>query len=40
MDLSIVIPMYNEAENAETTLGKIEEALGSFAGTYEIIPVE
>ena len=39
MDLSIVIPMFNEAENAEVTLRKVEEALASFPGTYEIIPV-
>jgi glycosyltransferase involved in cell wall biosynthesis len=39
MDLSIVIPMFNEAENAESTLIRIEEALGSFNGTYEIIAV-
>jgi glycosyltransferase involved in cell wall biosynthesis len=39
MDLSIVIPMYNEAENVEATLGKVEEALASFDGAYEIIAV-
>jgi glycosyltransferase involved in cell wall biosynthesis len=39
MDLSIVIPMFNEAENVETTLRRVEEALDSFKGTYEIIPV-
>jgi len=39
MDLSIVIPMFNEAENAEATLGRVEEALASFQGTYEIIAV-
>ena len=36
MDLSIVIPMFNEAENVETTLNRVEEALASFDGTYEI----
>ena len=40
MDLSIVIPMFNEAENAESTLSQITEALTSFAGTYEIIAVD
>ena len=40
MDLSIVIPMFNEAENAESTLHRVEEALASFAGTYEIIAVD
>jgi len=39
MDLSIVIPMFNEAENAESTLIRVEEALASFNGTYEIIAV-
>ena len=39
MDLSIVIPMFNEAENAETTLTRVEEALVSFQGEYEIIAV-
>ena len=39
MDLSIVIPMYNEAENAEHTLKRVEEALASFPGSFEIIPV-
>jgi glycosyltransferase involved in cell wall biosynthesis len=39
MDLSIVIPMFNEAENAEATLNRVEGALVSFQGTYEIIAV-
>jgi glycosyltransferase involved in cell wall biosynthesis len=39
MDLSIVIPMFNEAENVETTLSRVGEALASFQGDYEIIPV-
>ena len=39
MDLSIIIPMFNEAENVESTLNRVEEALVSFNGTYEIIPV-
>jgi glycosyltransferase involved in cell wall biosynthesis len=39
MDLSIIIPMFNEAENAKSTLNRVEEALASFAGTYEIIAV-
>ncbi len=39
MDLSIIIPMFNEAENAETTLKKVEEVLAQFHGAYEIIPV-
>jgi dolichol-phosphate mannosyltransferase len=39
MDLSIIIPMFNEADNAESTLMRVEEALVSFEGTYEIIVV-
>jgi len=39
MDLSIVIPMFNEAENAEPTLNRVEEVLASFSGTHEIIAV-
>jgi dolichol-phosphate mannosyltransferase len=39
MDLSIVIPMFNEAENVEGTLRRVEEALASFKGAYEIIAV-
>jgi glycosyltransferase involved in cell wall biosynthesis len=39
MDLSIIIPMLNEAENVEATLNRVEEALASFQGTYEIIAV-
>ncbi|MGO8988905.1 MAG: glycosyltransferase [bacterium] len=39
MDLSVVIPMFNEAENAETTLKRVEEVLASFSGKYEIIAV-
>jgi glycosyltransferase involved in cell wall biosynthesis len=39
MDLSIVIPMFNEAENAEATLRRVEEVLASFSGAYEIIAV-
>jgi len=39
MDLSIVIPMFNEAENVGATLKRVEEALASFQGLYEIIAV-
>jgi dolichol-phosphate mannosyltransferase len=39
MDLSIIIPMFNEAENVETTLKSVERTLASFQGSYEIIPV-
>ncbi len=40
MDLSIVIPMFNEADNAETTLGRVKEALAPFQGTFELIAVD
>src|SRR4030065_351771 len=39
MDLSIIIPMFNEAENVEATVSRVKEALGSFNGTYEILAV-
>src|SRR4030042_2872458 len=39
MDLSIIIPMFNEAENAGSTLNRVEEALASFRGAYEIVAV-
>ena len=39
VDLSIVIPMFNEAENAQESLMRVEEALAAFEGSYEIIPV-
>lgn len=39
MDLSVVIPMFNEAENAQATLNQVEEAMVSFQGTYEIVAV-
>jgi glycosyltransferase involved in cell wall biosynthesis len=39
MDLSVVIPMFNEAENVESTLIQVEEALASFNGIYEIVAV-
>lgn len=39
MDLSIVIPMFNEAENVRATIARVEEALSSYNGKYEIIAV-
>ena len=39
MDLSIIIPMFNEAENVEATLRRVEEELASFEETYEVIAV-
>jgi len=39
MDLSIVIPMFNEAENVKTTLSRVEESLSTFKGSFEIVAV-
>lgn len=39
MDLSIVIPMFNESENVENTINRINEVLSTFNGSYEIIAV-
>ncbi len=39
MDLSVIIPMFNEAENAEITLKSVKEILAEFSGSFEIIPV-
>jgi len=38
--LSVVIPMYNEAENIPFLLEKLREALGEFTGGLEIIAVD
>jgi dolichol-phosphate mannosyltransferase len=40
MDLSVVIPMYNEAENAEFTLKQVGDALISLRGDYEVVVVD
>ena len=40
MDLSIVIPMFNEADNVETTVDQVEKALGPFQGSVELIAVD
>ncbi len=39
MELSIVIPMFNEAENVEATVSRVKDNLASFNGTYEIVAV-
>jgi len=39
MDLSVVIPMFNEAENVETTLKRVEEVISSYTNSFEIVPV-
>jgi len=40
MDISIVISIFNESENAGATLNQNEEALAYFKGTYEIVSVD
>jgi glycosyltransferase involved in cell wall biosynthesis len=37
--LSVVIPMYNEAENARETISRVEKVLASLKEPFEIIPV-
>jgi dolichol-phosphate mannosyltransferase len=39
MNISVIIPMFNESENVESTLNRVKQALASFKGTYEIIAV-
>jgi dolichol-phosphate mannosyltransferase len=39
IEISIVVPMYNEAENALTTLRRIKDVMEGTGKTYEIIPV-
>jgi len=39
MDLSIIIPMFNEAENAEHTFSRVKESLAFFTEDYEIIAI-
>lgn len=40
MDLSVVIPMFNEADNAEMTLERVKKTLAPFEGTFELIAVD
>ncbi len=40
MELSIVIPVYNEEENVEPLIGEIEGVLAAAEKTYEIIAVD
>ena len=40
MELSIVIPVYNEEENVEPLIGEIEGVLAAAGKTYEIIAVD
>lgn len=37
--LSVVIPMFNEADNLQSTIDRVAETLRDFAGTWEIVPV-
>ena len=40
MDLSIIIPVFNEADNVEDLCGKLRAALGAIGKSYEIILVD
>jgi dolichol-phosphate mannosyltransferase len=37
--ISVVVPMYNEAENATATVARIKRVMEGIGETYEIIPV-
>ena len=40
MELSIVIPVYNEEENVEPLIGEIEGVLSALGKSYEIVVVD
>src|ERR1044071_4544165 len=40
MELSIVIPVYNEEENVEPLIGEIETVMASAATNYQIVAVD
>jgi glycosyltransferase involved in cell wall biosynthesis len=40
MEYSVIIPVYNEEENVEPLLKRLDETLPSFGGDYEIIFVD
>lgn len=40
MELSVVIPVYNEEENVEPLIGEIEAALSALGKSYEIVMVD
>ena len=40
VDLSIVVPSYNEEENLPLLVAQISDALRSYAGTYEVVLVD
>lgn len=39
VEVSVIIPMYNEEESAPSTINVIDDALKDYGFTYEIIPV-
>ncbi len=40
MDISVIVPIYNEVENLPPLIAEIEEALGPTGKTFEIIAVD
>jgi glycosyltransferase involved in cell wall biosynthesis len=40
VELSVIAPMYNEADNIETTISKIRETLSDFDKSWELILVD
>src|SRR5262249_35190600 len=40
MDLSLVIPVYNEADNLRPLCQRIREALASTTWTYEVVMID
>jgi dolichol-phosphate mannosyltransferase len=40
MDLSIVIPVFNEEENLKPLISEIEASLNSLSRRYEIVVVD
>jgi len=40
VDLTVIAPMYNEAENVAGTVSAVEEALAGFPGSWELIVVD
>jgi len=40
MDISIIVPVYNEVENVERLCAKLHAALARLGRTYELILVD